>query len=87
MKIFKIIIFILWGIITFSFLILALIHRQDFLRLKLDCQERFEVCENKVIELFEIRNEYKRNFELIKNDSLNKIDIDSLYNNSNFLNN
>ena len=81
MKALKIISFIVLIILAFSFLILALIQRQDVLYLNKEMEELIEINErcNKVV------IEYMDNFELLKNDTLRKIDIDSLYNSSEFL--
>jgi hypothetical protein len=81
MKTLKIISFIVLIILAFSFLILALIQRQDVLYLNKENAELIEINEecNKIV------IEYMDNFELLKNDTLRKIDIDSLYNSSEFL--
>jgi hypothetical protein len=81
MKTLKILSFIILLILAFSFLILALIQRRDVLYLNKEMEELIEInkrCNKIVIE-------YMNNFELLKNDSLKKIDIDSLYNSSEFL--
>lgn len=83
MKIIKISLLIIWGFVTIGLLTLSLVQRQDALNYKYKLEE---VCKKDHGNCSKILNEYSRNMQLLKNDSLKKIDIDSLYRNSEFLN-
>ena len=81
MKIFKTVLIVIWGFLTFG---LFLYSRQQGLIIK---KQEITILsmikgENKYPEILA---EYYNNFMLIRNDSLNKINIDSLYKNSIFL--
>ena len=81
MKTFKIILLVIWGIITICLLLYA--------RQQKSYGEFYKRLVEKTVkgqkEYPEIVAEYYNNFMLIKNDTLNNINIDSLYENSIFL--
>ncbi len=82
MKIIKAIFFFFWGCLTIGFLLLALIQRQDALK----SQEYAIEMQSKLLEFSsEMQEEYMRNIELFKNNSVNKNTIDSIILSSKFL--
>lgn len=82
MKIVKTVLFIIWGFITFGFFILALIQRQDALKSHDYAIERQKAMLNTSVKMLE---EYHRNIELLKKNTVNKMTIDSIYQSSEFL--
>jgi len=82
MKSLKSIILIAWGILTFCLLLLLLIQRYDSVKTRY----KLNVYEKKIaIDYIKILDEYGRNMQLIKESNLKKVNIDSIYQNSDFL--
>ena len=81
MKVFKTGLIVIWGFLTFGLFLYSrqqglIIRKQEITILNMIKSEK---------KYPEILDEYYNNFMLIKNDSINKINIDSLYKNSIFL--
>lgn len=82
MKIVKTILLILWGFLTISLFLLALIQRQHVLK-----SEEFSIKSQSIYlnNAREMSIEYHRNIELLKENPINKNTIDSMYQTSEFL--
>ena len=77
-KTIRIIYLTICGILTIGFMLWAVVQGQEAEKQRMIGQENEMFIEG----LIEYLNEYERNFDLLRNDSLNQVDIDSLYENS-----
>lgn len=77
-KTIRIIYLTICGLLSFGFLLWAVVQRQEAEKQRLMNQDWEKIN----MKLLKNLAEYYGNIELLRNDSLNKIDVDSLYENS-----
>jgi len=78
----KMFLLVFWGIITVCLLFILLIQRHDAIKNR----HKLNVYEKKIaIDYINILDEYGRNMRLIKNCKNCKVNIDSIFQNSDFL--
>ena len=81
MKILKKLLIVIWAILTFGLFLYA-----QSLNTQCEFQKRENEKTNEIVEeLSQGMVEYYKNMDLLRNDSLNLIDVDSLFENSLYL--
>jgi len=83
MKVLKIVLLVVWAFITFGLIIYSQSLRADAMRKDILYKQTREISN----EMSKGLDEYYENMKLLRNDSLNIVDIDSLFDNSYFLTN
>jgi len=82
MKVLKIVFIIIWAFITLGLIVYSQMLKTEALKQEIISKEYLEMNKNMINTL----DEYYENMILLRNDSLNTVDIDSLFENSIFLN-